>query len=528
MARKRVLRGCLIAAALLLVLSPVLFLAAYRVAAKKLLTGPTLRAEINQKPEEIKIDWDEAVSTWPGRVLVKNLTIRGSDPNVQWIVILPEASVRYSLLPLLRKNFIVTQLRPKSIQFRIRQKLLPGKVSQAHVKTLPPIPGFSDPPMRVEGQKLPEPESDPFTVEVKDVATDVFDDIWVDGFRYQGPAKLRGRFRLKPGYHAQIGPASVDFGGGALAVGQGAPPTANKAAVTPLTGRLEAMFDKWDVQELTENKVFRVVTAKVDLSGPTEGVDFLDGLLRLGPKVHVSGGPGQFTLKGEIDRGKAAGAAGITAKRGKYVRPGLSLVGSADARLKFSNWVLDGGSPEIGGTSLKLTDVFVDGADPKTTKPWWGEFQVPSGRLSDGLTAKVAIKCQDGRPLLAFLGAGLPKWVQGLIDLEGLTASADVIFSEPRTMVRELSAEGGKFKIEGEYDRRGNRSRGAFLIDNGGLLVIGVELDGPRTVIRPLLAKQWFEKARPLIHEEVAAAASSKSDDESDEKSGKPAKKKKS
>ena len=526
MAERRALRGCLIAAALLLVLSPVIFIAAYRVVAKKALAGPALRAEINKKPEEIQIEWDEAVSTWPGRVSVRNLTIRGSDPNVQWIVILPEAAVRYSLWPLLRKNFIVTQLRPKSIQFRIRQKLFPGKVSEAHVKTLPPIPGFSDPPMRVEDEKLPEPESNPFTVEVKDVATDVFDDIWVDGFRYQGPAKLRGRFRLKPGYHAQIGPASVEFGGGALSVGEGAPPTASKAAVTPLTGRLEAAFDRWDVEELTENQVFRVVTAKVDLAGPTEGVDFLDGLLQLGRKVHVSGGPGKFSLKGEIDRGKASGSAEITAKKGKYVRPGLSLVGSADAKLKFSNWVLDGGSPDIGGTSLKMTDVFVDGADPKT-KPWWGEFQVPSGRLSNGLTAKVAIKCQDGRPLLAFLGAGLPKWVQGLIDLEGLTASADVIFSDPRTMVRGLSAEGGKFEIEGEYDRRGDHSRGAFLIDNGGLLVIGVELDGPRTVVRPLLAKQWFEKARPLIHEEVAAAAASKTDEKPDEKSGTPAREKK-
>jgi hypothetical protein len=198
-------------------------------------------------------------------------------------------------------------------------------------------------------------------------------------------------------------------------------------------------------------------------------------------------------------------------------------VGSADAKLRFSNWVLDGGSPEIGGTSLKLTDVFVDGADPKT-KPWWGEFQLPSARLSKGLTARVALKCQDGRPLLAFLGGGLPKWAANLLDLEGLTASADVIFSEPRTSVRGLSAEGGKFTIEGDYDRRGNRSRGAFLIDNGGLLVIGVELDDGKAVVRPLLAKQWFAKARPLIHEE--AASYWKTDDESEETAGRPSKKK--
>ena len=137
----------------LVLLSPVLFLVGYRIAAKRLLTGPALRAEINQKPEEIWIDWDEAVSTWPGRVSVKNLRIRGSDPNVQWIVILPEATLRYSLMPLLRGTSSSRELRPTSIQFRLRQKLVPGKFTEEQAKQLPPIPGFSDPPLRAEGRE---------------------------------------------------------------------------------------------------------------------------------------------------------------------------------------------------------------------------------------------------------------------------------------------------------------------------------------------------------------------------------------
>lgn len=486
--RRGASRWIFLALGAFVLLSPVLFLVGYRIAAKRLLTGPALRAEINQKPEEIWIEWDEAVSTWPGRVSVKNLRIRGSDPNVQWIVILPEATLRYSLMPLLRKNFIVTQLRPTSIQFRLRQKLFPGKFTEAQAKQLPPIPGFVDPPLRDEGAKLPEPQSHPFTFEVQDVATDVFDDIWVDSFRYRGPSKLRGRFRLKPGERAQIGPASVDFGGGALEV-------AEASAVTELSGRLEATFADWDVQELTENEVFRVVTAKVDLAGPTKGVDFLDGLLHLGRGVHVSGGPGRFSLKGEIDRGKASGAAEITAKKGKYVRPDLSLVGNADAKLKFSNWVLDGGSPEIGGTRLKVTDVFVAGAGP-TTKGWWGDFEIPSGKmLTGGLSGKVVLQCSDGRPLFAFLGDGLPKWAAGILDLEGLKASAEVVFSDPRTTVRNLKATGENLLVEGDYDRRGEDSSGAFYLESG-ILKIAVEMQGKKTILHPLWPRTWFDKQR--------------------------------
>jgi len=403
-------------------------------------------------------------------------------------VILPEATLRYSLLPLLKRTFIVTRLRPASIQFRLRQKLVPGKFTEAQAKQLPPIPGFSDPPLRAEGEKLPEPEGHPFTFEVQDVASDVFDDIWVDSFRYRGPSKLRGRFRLKPGHRAQIGPASVDFGGGGLEA-------AGTPAVTELSGRLEATFADWDVQELTENKVFRVVTAKIDLAGPTKGVDFLDGLLHLGRGVHVSGGPGRFSLKGEIDRGNASGVAQITAQKGKYVRPGLSLLGNADAKLVFSNWVLDGGSPEIGGTRLKVTDVFVAGAGP-TTKGWWGEFDVPSGKmLTGGLAGKVVIRCSDGRPLFAFLGEGIPKWAAGLLDLEGLKASSEVVFSEPRTTVRHLKATGEKLLVEGDYDRRGENSTGAFYLESG-ILKIAVEMQGKKTILHPLWPRTWFDKQR--------------------------------
>jgi hypothetical protein len=493
----RTLRRILIALAVLVLLSPAAFIVTYRIVAKKLLGGPALRAEINLKPEELFIDWDEAVSTWPGRVTVKNLSIRGSDPNVQWIVTLPEASLRYALGPLLRRTFVVTELRPKSVQFRIRQKLPPERVSDARVRALPPIPGFGDPPLRVEGQVLPPPPPNPFTIEVQDVATDAFDDIWFDGCRYRGPAKLRGRFRLKPGNRAQIGPASVVFDGGGVAVGE-------TPAVKELSGTLEATFAEWDVQELKDEKVWQVVTAKVELSGPTQGVDFLEGALQLGPHVRVSGGPGHFSLAGEIDHGNATGDVEITAKGSKYTRPGLAFEGTAQARLKVASWALDGGPLEIGGSSLKLADVRVPGAEAKAG--WWGEFDVRSGRLGKGLTGKVAVRCKDGRPLLAFLGEGLPKWTAGLIDTDGLTATADVVLSEPRTAIRGLEAKGGKFTIEGEYDRRGENARGAFLIETG-ILILGVELDNGKAILRPLLARQWFAKARSAVFEPATASA---------------------
>jgi hypothetical protein len=484
-----------IALAILLAL-PILFFVTYAVVARRMLSGPALRAEINQKPDDLWIEWDEAKSAWPGRATVKNLRIRGSDVNVQWLVTLPEASLRYELLPLLSKTFRVTQLRPSSIQFRIRQKLREGSVDEKKVAMLPPIEGFSDPPLRVEAAPQPPP-SDPFTIELLDVTTNGFNDIWFDAFRFQGNATLRGRFKLKPGNRAQIGPASVVFAGGPLKLG-------DETVLAETKGKLEATFAEWDVQQLVGDAVWRVVTAQAELSGPTGGVDFVEGVLDPGPGQRFSGGPGDFALDAKIEKGVASGTVALTAKKARYARSQLRLVGNADAKVKFSDFQLDGGSADVSGSSLKLTDVFVADA-VAGTQGWWGDFQLPSGRLGKGLTAKVAIRCRDGRPLVAFLGE-LPKWAMGLIDLDGLTASANVMFSEPRTVVRGLEASGGKFTIAGEYDRRGALSRGAFLIDGGGLLVIGVELDNGRAIVRPLLAKQWFAKARPYVHEDPPAA----------------------
>src|SRR5262249_23867761 len=164
------------------------------------------------------------------------------------------------------------------------------------------------------------------------------------------------------------------------------------------------------------NKVWRVVTAKVAVGGPSPSVSALDSLLYLDPKVHISGGPGQFTLSGELDHGIAKASVGLTATGGKYTRPELRLEGSADAQLKIANWNLDGGAPEIGGSSLKLTDVYMVGAQGHS-RGWWGKFGIPSGRVANNLTGKVSMECRDARPLLTFLGEGLPKWAQGALEL---------------------------------------------------------------------------------------------------------------
>ena len=98
-------RRLLWTAVVLAVLLPPLFLGAYAATTRWLLSGPKLRALINGSPRSFMIDWDEATSSWPGRVRIHNLRLRGSDPNVQWTVRLENAELRYSVPALLRRTF---------------------------------------------------------------------------------------------------------------------------------------------------------------------------------------------------------------------------------------------------------------------------------------------------------------------------------------------------------------------------------------------------------------------------------------
>jgi hypothetical protein len=468
-----------------LALAAVLFLAAHTVAARWLLSGPRLRALINTNPENTWIDWDEAVSAWPGRVAVKNLRIRGSDQNVQWIITISEARVRYSVAALLTRTFRVGEVRISSLAFRLRRKVSPEEAGSPRVKQLPPVPGFTDPPLR--SREKPEGtsgEENPWSVDVRGISSESLEELWVDGWRYRGRAVLSGRFFLTPGRRARVGPATIDFGGGELRLGE-------QPVLRNTSGRIAATFDDWDPRRVKGDAVWRVVTGKVSLEGPTDGVDFLEAALSLPPRVRLSGGAGRLAVSGSIERGRARGETALTAKGARYVRPGLTLDGDADARLRIASWELSGGAPEIGGSRLKLSDVFAAGAD--RSRGWWGEFEIPSGRLRGGFAGRVAGKCRDGRPLLAVLGVKLPGWTRGLVELEDLGFSADVAVSPAGASVRRLAAKGGKFEIRGEYERRGEKAQGVFLIETGPLNV-GVRLANGKPGLRLFGAKGWFER----------------------------------
>jgi hypothetical protein len=468
---------------LVLVVALVLPLAAYAAAARWLLSGPRLRALIDADPESLLLDYDEAASLWPGRVTITNLRIRGSDQNVQWIIRLATARVDYSILALAKRTFRVERLRGEGLSFFIRNKLEPANVQVADASVLPPVPGFADPPLRSDPVQGPQPEADPWSVDVRTLFIDHFDEIWIDAFHYRGAARLEGGFFLRPGLLARIGPARVHFDSGQTTIG-GAP-----AAVSVL-GTVSGAFEPFEPPLVHGNEVWQKVSGEVALDASFDRLASLQYLARPAADARLEDGGGSGTIRAAIERGIAKGELRLTIAEGTVRLRELRLHGNADLRLSIPQWNLVSGPLEVSGSRLALSDVRSSGSDE--SRRWWGRFDVRSGTIGKTTSAEIQATTRDARPLLALFSAELPAWTRGLVNLDDFTATATVDAGPSLTRVRDLDARGGSFHIQGHYLRSNGSREGAFLIESGALS-LGLELEQNATKIRLLGAKAWFD-----------------------------------
>lgn len=466
---------------LAIALAPFLGRALYPVVTRRLLAGPRLRAMINVQPQYLLLDYGEAISEKPGHLTIRNLSIRGSDPNVQWIIRLAEAEVEFDMSALLQRTFRVTTLRGTGLSFYLRNKIKPELVKTTDTSVLPPVPGFSDPPLRSPDDRFPPQEPKALLIDVRSVAVEHFDDIWLDAYHFQGGARVDGSFVLKPALHAEIGPAKLTFESGDVKIGKASD------GITVL-GAVTATFDPFAPLDYQDSKVFQVVTAQVRLEGAFQKLQALAPLFQ--PYgTRLGGGTGKATIEAAIDHGIAKGGI-VAAVRNAIVQlDQYKLQGNADIKLNIPKWNLVSGPIDVSGTRVTISETRE--FHSKDQRRWSGQFDIPSGKIDVTTVATVKAKTQDARPMLAVLGAPLPGWTKPLVGLKDFSGGARATLGPSVVRIQNLDATGGTFRIQGHYLREKGRTDGAFLVESG-ILSVGVELDGKDTKVRPLFAKQWY------------------------------------
>ena len=475
-------RRAAIAAIAVLAALPFLFLGVYAVATRSLLRGPRLRAIINAHPDSFTIDWDEATSPWPGRVRIRNLRLRGSDLNVQWTVRLENAELRYSVLALLQRTFRCEDLGGSGLAFALRGKIDPKDLKKVDVSLLPPIPGFPDPPLREpEGEFHVEPH--PWLVVVERVAIDRFEDIWVNALHYEGPARVDGGFLLRPMHLARIGPAIVRFDGGALRIGRA-------SEGLTLQGSLATTSMPFDPLQAPGAEALKEFTTDLKVDAKAERLETVTDFIKFPEGVRLEGHGPAISATLAMREGVASGHVSLTVRGGIAQTRSYRLRGDLVAEVPFKNWDLIGPlTVDVSGTHVALTDVHASG--PEEERGWWGTFEVPSGKVGAKASARVEARCRDARPLLALFGVKMPGWTDALLKLDDFGAKADVTAAPGTIRVKDLTAAGGNFEVQGQFVQDGKAARGEFLIESG-ILILGVEITPTGTTLRPLFAKQWY------------------------------------
>lgn len=474
---------------IILVLVAILIAVAPYAAIHVIVSARLLPKWVNTDPESLLLDYDAASSWRPGEIQIRGLRMRGSDHNVQWFFRMEKATVSISLLDLLHKQFHATRVRAEGLVFRLREKQDKSALSAAHVARLPSIPGFSDPPLTSPAKETPalsETEKRRFwSIHVENLVADPTPDIWIEIYRFRGRSRVTGGFTLRPHTRVAIGPAAVEFLSGDLLLAPSEP------MLSAASGRGDCVIDPHAPDEVTGEEIWRKIAGSIRVEGRIEDLRFLNHYLGDAPEPRLSGGGGKGNFAVRFDHGIGKGEAEFEVGRATARYKDGTLAGRASGRLAIPRWNVEQNDMEISGSRVELADVKTTGTR-HDERDWWGRFDIVSGRLHDGLSARTSLACRDARPLYTLVAVKLPGWAEGILKLEGVKGTAHLRLASKLIDIEGLEVSGGKFHIAGRYRQKKEERHGAFLVETGPLAV-GLAIDGPASHVKIFGARKWFQ-----------------------------------
>ncbi len=455
-----------------------------------------LRHWVNTSPEELLLDY-EAASAWvPGLIRIRGLTMRGSDRNVQWFFRMERATISVSLLDLLRKRFHATHVRASGLVFRLRERVEKADVSSAHLDRIPKIPGFADPPLKLETPEAPPPPPVArrrfWRVHIEDLVADPTPDIWIEIYRFRGHARVTGGFSLRPHVEARVGPAAVSFLSGGFALAPEDP------ILTTASGHADCTIEPFAPDEVQGVQVWPRISGAIRLEGRLEDLRFWNHFLRRSRQPRLEGGGGRAHIALRFVHGIGQGRGDFQAETLVARYGEQTLRGRVKGRFEVPRWDVEHDHLEISGSRIALDDVATTGTR-HDERDWWGRFDFVSGRIRGDLSADTAVTCRDARPLYTVFRADLPGWAQGILKLQGLQGKGHVRLARDLVEVRDFQADGGRFHIEGLYREKKEERHGAFLIETGSL-ALGIAIDGPASHLKLIGARRWFRQTSSADH----------------------------
>jgi hypothetical protein len=280
-------------AALLLAGGALLYLAGMNV----FLRTRLFRNAISGDPDTLLVDYTTAYSWWPGLIHVEGLSIRGRDSHVEWILRLDRCIVRVNLSELAHKKFHADHVRADGVSMRVR--LRADAVAPERMAALPPVPGFSDPPLKDVGPE-PPPLTDAnynlWSIELDDVVADHVREVWIDTLRFSGDLEIHGRWLFRPIRWLEVGPAVLDVR--ALEVGYGM----IEPWASGVVGRLAVTIHPLNLETMQGGDLIDHLSIEGDLNGTARLANALDRAME-GKGLQVDRADAPLELHAHLDHG---------------------------------------------------------------------------------------------------------------------------------------------------------------------------------------------------------------------------------
>ena len=286
-----------------LAITVVALFALYLVVINVFLSTSLFAKVVNAKPETIDIHYRRSWSILPGVIHAKDLSIRGRDDNVEWILRLDDVEFGVKFAALARRRFETTYVRGRGTSFRLRRRLAQPPASAAQVADLPPIddlPPYSVRPASVPSAGLWSDKAyNLWTAHLEDVISQDTREVWIDRMHFQGSARITGRFLLRPLRAVEVGPIHVSVPHGDVSIG-------DSSAVERLDGSTaDVTLERFDPRVANGAAILGGLSLRCDVAAVVPEVARLP--INLPRSVRVAG-------SGEIHRGVLIVQKGVLAR----------------------------------------------------------------------------------------------------------------------------------------------------------------------------------------------------------------------
>jgi hypothetical protein len=239
--------------------------ALYVVAMNVFLSSSLFDKVVNATPDAVDIHYRRGWSLYPGRIHAEALSIRGTDSHVEWILRLDEVDFDCDLLALAHQRFHVTRARGSGVTFRARMKVASPGATAEHLKYLPPIDSLGPVAFLPSEPRYPGLWRDAdwrlWTVGIDDAVAEHVREVWIEGARFQGDARIKGGFALKPVRAAEVTPARVE-------VREGRVVYQARTVAEPLVADIDFQLERFDPRVATGADILHKISASA--RGATE------------------------------------------------------------------------------------------------------------------------------------------------------------------------------------------------------------------------------------------------------------------